>query len=162
MVFQKPMMFKSNVLENVEYGLKVRGMKSKDEAINALGFVGLSGYESRDANTLSGGEMQRLALARAIVVKPELLLLDEPTANLDPKSSAKIEELVLSLARQGIAVIMATHNMAQCRRLADKVAILVKGKVLRIGKTAEVFSDQMCIFEACKEDRMSNSNFAPW
>jgi len=91
MVFQKPVMFKASVYDNVSYGLKLRGEgKAKDEVLRAIKEVGLLGYESRDANTLSGGEMQRIALARAMVIKPELLLLDEPTANLDPKSALDI------------------------------------------------------------------------
>jgi tungstate transport system ATP-binding protein len=139
MVFQKPVAFRSNVLDNVRYGLKIRGINGREKAIDALRFVGLSDYERRDANTLSGGEMQRLALARAIVVEPELLLLDEPTANLDPKSSAKIEELISDLTLQGITVVMATHNMGQCHRLADKVAVLTQGKVMEVGRPEEIF-----------------------
>jgi tungstate transport system ATP-binding protein len=162
MVFQKPVMFRSNVLDNVRYGLKVRGLNSKDKAINALKFVGLSDYESRDANTLSGGEMQRLALARAIVVEPELLLLDEPTANLDPKSSSKIEELILDLALQGITIIMATHNMAQCRRLANKVAVLVQGKILEVGRSELIFDESKHFIEISKEDHLITSESAPW
>ena len=162
MVFQKPVVFRSNVLDNVRYGLKVRGLNGRDKAMNALKFVGLSDYESRDANTLSGGEMQRLALARAIVVEPELLLLDEPTANLDPKSSAKIEELILDLALQGITIIMATHNMAQCQRLADKVAVLMQGKILEMGQPEVIFDESRRFFEISKEDHSIRSESAPW
>jgi len=86
--------------------------------------VGLSGYEGRDANTLSGGEMQRIALARAIVLQPELLLLDEPTANLDPRSASAIDFLLKRLAGK-TTMILATHNMMQCSKLADRVAVLV-------------------------------------
>jgi tungstate transport system ATP-binding protein len=162
MVFQKPIAFRSNVLDNVRYGLKVRGLNGRDKAINALKFVGLSDYESRDANTLSGGEMQRLALARAIVVEPELLLLDEPTANLDPKSSAKIEELILDLVLQGITVIMATHNMAQCQRLADRVAVLMQGKILDAGRPEVIFDETKQFIEIRKEDQLIKSESAPW
>jgi len=162
MVFQKPVMFRSNVLDNVRYGLKVRGLNGKDKVINALNFVGLSDYESRDANTLSGGEMQRLALARAIVVEPELLLLDEPTANLDPKSTAKIEELILDFVQQGITVIMATHNMAQCQRLADTVAVLMQGKILEVGRPDIIFDESGHFFEINKEDHSIKSESVPW
>jgi tungstate transport system ATP-binding protein len=157
MVFQKPAMFRSNVLENVKYGLKIRGLKGRDKGMSALESVGLSGYERRDANTLSGGEMQRLALARAIVVEPELLLLDEPTANLDPKSAAIIEELILAWARQGITVIMATHNMAQCRKLADSVAVLVQGKIVETGRP-----EPRNNIEIEKEEGSIRSEPTPW
>jgi tungstate transport system ATP-binding protein len=136
MVFQKPVMFKTSVRENVSYGLKIRGKSEIGERVEAaIEAVGLSGYESRDANTLSGGEMQRIALARALVLEPELLLLDEPTANLDPKTSAAIDALV---ARFKGTVIMATHNMLQARRLADRVAVLVEGRLVKVGEPREV------------------------
>jgi tungstate transport system ATP-binding protein len=136
MVFQKPVMFKTSVRENVSYGLKIRGESEIDKSVEAaIEAVGLSGYESRDANTLSGGEMQRIALARALVLEPELLLLDEPTANLDPKTAAAIDALV---SRFKGTVIMATHNMLQARRLADRVAVLVEGRLVEVGEPREV------------------------
>jgi ABC-type methionine transport system ATPase subunit len=162
MVFQKPIMFRSNVLENVKYGLKIRGLKGQDRGLKALELVGLSGYESRDANTLSGGEMQRLALARAIAVEPELLLLDEPTANLDPKSSAIIEELILSWAQQGITVIMATHNMAQCRKLANIVALLVHGKIMEVGRPEWIFPRPRNDIDIIDDESIIRSKSAPW
>ena len=141
MVFQKPVMFSSSVYENVSYGLKVRGKgKSRLEIQRALEEVGLSGYESRDATTLSGGEMQRIALARAMVIKPEVLLLDEPIANLDPNSANAIDELIKRLANGGTTVIMASHNMAECRKLANKVAVLFEGRITRAGKPEEILS----------------------
>ena len=146
MVFQKPVMFKSNVLDNVTFGLMVRGEGQAEEreekARAALQAVGLSGYESRDANTLSGGEMQRIALARAIVLEPELLLLDEPTANLDPRSASSIDGLLQSLAGGRTSVILATHNMMQCRRLADRVAVLVEGRITALGESGAVLSQE--------------------
>jgi tungstate transport system ATP-binding protein len=140
MVFQKPVMFKASVQENISYGLKIRGRGDTLKVKDALDAVGLQGYESRDAATLSGGEMQRIALARALVLEPELLLLDEPTANLDPKSAASIDGIIRSLRDNGTAVIMATHSMLQCRRLADRVAVLVGGKLVELGSTETVFS----------------------
>jgi tungstate transport system ATP-binding protein len=126
MVFQKPVMFRENVLENVSYGLKIRGERRINERVReAILAVGLDGYEPRDANTLSGGEMQRIALARALVLKPDLLLLDEPTANLDPKTASSIDALI---SRFEGTVVMATHNMLQARRLADRIAVLVEGR----------------------------------
>jgi ABC-type methionine transport system ATPase subunit len=142
MVFQKPVMFKASVEENVSFGLKMRGRVDAEgvrgRMKEALAAVGLSGYESRDANTLSGGEMQRIALARALVLQPELLLLDEPTANLDPRSAASIDSLLQSLAGGRTAVILATHNMQQCRKLADRVAVLQAGRLVAVGKSEEI------------------------
>ncbi len=136
MVFQKPVMFKTSVRENVSYGLTIRGVGEIDTKVEAaIEAVGLSGYESRDANTLSGGEMQRIALARALVLEPDLLLLDEPTANLDPKTAATIDALISHFKG---TVIMATHNMLQAARLADKVAVLVEGRLADVGRPKEV------------------------
>jgi ABC-type methionine transport system ATPase subunit len=162
MVFQKPAMFRSNVLDSVQYGLKIRGLKIKDKGMNALKTVGLSSYELRDANTLSGGEMQRLALARAIVVEPELLLLDEPMANLDPKSVAIIEELILAWTGQGTTIVMATHNMAQCRKLADGVAVLVQGKIVETGRPEGIFYSPKNEIEIEKEEGSIRSELTPW
>lgn len=142
MVFQKPVMFSASVYENVSYGLKVRGKgNSRLEIQRALEEVGLSGYESRDAATLSGGEMQRIALARAMVINPEVLLLDEPTANLDLRSAYAVDELIKRLANGGITVIMASHNMTECRKLANKVAVLIDGRITRTGKPEEILSE---------------------
>jgi len=142
MVFQKPVMFKASVQENVSYGLRMRGREDAKgigkRVKEALAAVGLSGYEARDANTLSGGEMQRIALARALVLQPELLLLDEPTANLDPRSAASIDCLLHSLAGGRTAVILATHNMQQCRSLAARVAVLQKGRLAAQGPAEEI------------------------
>jgi tungstate transport system ATP-binding protein len=136
MVFQKPVMFRENVLENVSYGLKIRGERRINERVReAILAVGLDGYEPRDANTLSGGEMQRIALARALVLKPDLLLLDEPTANLDPKTASSIDALI---SRFEGTVVMATHNMLQARRLADRIAVLVEGRLIALGRPEEV------------------------
>jgi ABC-type methionine transport system ATPase subunit len=156
MVFQKPVMFKANVRENVSFGLEMRGIKDPKKIKESLLAVGLSGFENRDANTLSGGEMQRIALARALVLEPELLLLDEPTANLDPKSAASIERLLQSLSGQKMAVILATHNMAECKRLATRVAVLQAGRLVEVGRPEDVFR---------KKDSMNHplsENPAPW
>ncbi|MFZ3150049.1 MAG: phosphate ABC transporter ATP-binding protein [Methanothrix sp.] len=142
MVFQKPVMFKASVEENVSFGMRMRGKADAEEmrvrTKEALAAMGLPGYESRDANTLSGGEMQRIALARAWVLQPELLLLDEPTANLDPGSAASIDGLLQKLADSRTAVILATHNMQQCRKLADRVAVLQTGRLVAVGKSEEI------------------------
>lgn len=142
MVFQKPFMFSRSVYENVSYGLKIRGKgNSRDAVLHTLADVGLAGYESRSATTLSGGEMQRIALARAMVIKPEVLLLDEPTANLDPRSASAIDDLIERLAQGGTTVIIASHNMAECRRLANKVVVLVNGRITRTGRSNDIQTD---------------------
>lgn len=143
-VSQKPAVFNASVFDNVAYGLKVRkekgtGLRSK--VMYALETVGLAGYERRDARTLSGGETQRVALARAMVVEPELLLLDEPTANLDPVSTTHIEKLVTDVIKKSnMTVMMATHDMFQGQRLADRMGVLVAGEMLQTGKPGEIFS----------------------
>ncbi|MGL6298694.1 MAG: ATP-binding cassette domain-containing protein [Methanobacteriaceae archaeon] len=142
MVFQKPVVFKGTVFDNIYYGLKIRGINKKDvtpQVLDLLEQLGLKGYENQDASTLSGGESQRVALARAIIVKPEILLLDEPTANLDPLSAAKIEKFIENLKESGeIGIIIATHNLIQGQRICDRIAILNK-KIFQIGTPDEIF-----------------------
>jgi tungstate transport system ATP-binding protein len=143
-VFQKPVVFSGSVYDNVAYGLKIRGQGRRDmreKVLHALETVDLSGYENRRARTLSGGEVQRVALARAMVTEPRLLLLDEPTANLDPVSTARVEGLISRVIRElHTTVIMATHDMAQGRRLADQIAVLIGGEMLQIGNPSEIFN----------------------
>lgn len=153
MVFQKPVVFRGSVQGNVSFGLKIRGRDDHERMMAALEAVHLSGYEEREAGTLSGGEMQRIALARVLVLQPELLLLDEPTANLDPRSADSIDRIVRDLAEEKIAVIMATHNMQQCRKLADRVAVLVGGRLAKVGRPDDVFSDK----EICDQIFCGNS-----
>lgn len=142
-VQQKPIVFRMNVFDNVAAGLRFR--HEKGETIRrrvgqALELVEMSDYRDRDARTLSGGEMQRVAIARAIITDPEVLLLDEPTANLDPVSIAKTEKALerISGDRQ-ITVIMATHDLAQGRRLGDRIGVLIGGELLQIGPPEEIF-----------------------
>ncbi len=156
MVFQKPVMFRAKVQENVSFGLKMRGRDDREKVREALEAVGLAGYESRDANTLSGGEMQRIALARALVLEPELLLLDEPTANLDPNSAAAIDRLLQGLAGRKTTVILATHNMREAMKLASRVAVLQAGRLTAVGSPEEVF-------RSCGlADSLSCGISAPW
>ncbi|MCD5409706.1 MAG: ABC transporter ATP-binding protein [Methanocellales archaeon] len=141
MVFQKPVAFNASVYDNVAYGLKVRGRDEIEaKVISALKIVGLSGYEDRNAPTLSGGEMQRVALARAMIIEPEVLLLDEPTANLDPRSADIIEDLISRIRHErDTAIIMATHDMSQGQRLADRMGVLMEGELVQVGTPEEVF-----------------------
>ncbi len=143
MVFQKPAVLNTSVEKNVGFGLKFRGVPAAESArrvASALDMVGLSHFAARKAVTLSGGEMQRVALARAIVTEPEVLLLDEPTANLDPVSSDVIEELISRINREfRTTIVMATHDMIQGQRLADRIGVIMDGSLVQTGTAAEIF-----------------------
>ena len=143
MVLQKPVVFDASVYDNVAYPLRVRkcDRKAIPEKVNAmLKTVGLDVYEKRNARTLSGGETQKVALARALITDPQLLLLDEPTANLDPVSLDTIEDLILRFNRDnGMAIIVATHEMAQGQRLAHRIAVMMEGAIIQVGQPADIF-----------------------
>lgn len=142
-VLQKPIVFNMSVYDNVACGLKLRGVvrsELRERVGGILEMVGLYDYKSRNARTLSGGEVQRVAIARAIAVEPEVLLLDEPTANLDPVSAARVEELITDIIKRHVTtVIMATHDMAQGQRLADRIGVLMDGELLQVGNSHDVF-----------------------
>jgi tungstate transport system ATP-binding protein len=144
MLFQRPAVFSTSVFNNVAYGLAVRGVDKKTKekkVIDALALVGLEGCEKQKALTLSGGEAQRMAFARAIVFKPDVLLLDEPTANLDPANVAKIEDIIKKIRRElGTTIIMASHNIYQVRRLADRVGILLNGELIEVNTKEQIFT----------------------
>jgi len=143
-VLQKPIVFNMSVHDNIAYGLRWRGVGRshvREKVSSILEMVGLADYKSRNARTLSGGEVQRVAIARAIAIKPEVLLLDEPTANLDPVSASRIEELITGIIkRDAITVIMATHDMAQGQRLADRISVLIDGEIVQTGGLRDVFT----------------------
>ncbi|MBU2565857.1 MAG: ABC transporter ATP-binding protein [Candidatus Thermoplasmatota archaeon] len=138
MVFQKPVMFNASVYDNIAYGLKIRRTANIDKKVrDMLKTVGLSGYETRNALTLSGGEMQRVALARTMIIEPEVLLLDEPTANLDPVSTEKIEKLISDIKENGTTVVMATHSIPYS--IIDKISVMNKGRICQTGVPDEIF-----------------------
>jgi tungstate transport system ATP-binding protein len=143
MVLQKPVVFDASVYDNVAYPLRVRryNRKAIPEKVNAmLKTVGLDGYQKRNARTLSGGETQKVALARALITDPQVLLLDEPTANLDPASLNAIEEFILRFNRDhGMAIVIATHEMAQGQRLATRIGVMMQGELIQVGKPADIF-----------------------
>ncbi len=149
MVFQRPVAFRLSVSENVAYGLALRGVSRsvrKSRVTDALELVGLGGFEDRRASSLSGGELQRVSIARCLVTDPEVLFLDEPTANLDPLSTTVIENVVAGLRRdQGITVVMATHNLEQGQRLCDRLAVMAGGRLVQIGTPLELFYRPMSI-----------------
>jgi len=143
MVFQKTTLFDTTVAKNIAYGLRLRG-SSKNEIAekirNALRIVRLEGYEKRHAKKLSGGEQQRVALARALALNTKLLLLDEPTANLDPKNAYIIEEIIATVNRESKAtIVMATHNMFQAKNLPQRIALITNGKISEVGTPTEIF-----------------------
>jgi tungstate transport system ATP-binding protein len=143
MLYQKPVIFNRTVHENIAIGMKYRkeSRATIDERVrDALRDIGLEGYARRSARTLSGGEAQRVALARAMVTDPEILFLDEPTANLDPHSVEMIEKTILSLNRDvKTTVIVSTHDMLQGQRLAGRMGVLMNGVLPQIGNTVEIF-----------------------
>lgn len=143
MVFQRPVLLAGNVVENVAYGLRVRGCRNAHSQIEAtLNLLGLAPLRQAAARTLSGGELQRVALARALVLDPDVLLLDEPTANLDPAHVTLIENVIRTANRErGTTVILVTHNIFQARRLAQRVALLVGGRLIEVAATASFFEN---------------------
>lgn len=143
MVFQQPSLFKTTVCRNVAYGLRMRGISKKriqERVDEALGFVDMTDYCHQKAWTLSAGEAQRVALARALAIRPKVLFLDEPTANLDPYNAKKVEEVIEAVrSKHQTTVVMATHNLFQARRLADKVVFLYNGRVIETDDTETFF-----------------------
>ncbi|MEM2119352.1 MAG: ATP-binding cassette domain-containing protein [Candidatus Bathyarchaeia archaeon] len=142
MVFQQTLLFNASVFDNVAYGLKVRGEKGdiEQKVKEALELVQLHGFETKNALTLSGGEAQRVALAQAIITSPQLLLLDEPTANLDPRNVSIIEQVLSSVNQEKkTTIIMTTHNLHQAENLAQQVAVLNEGKIEEVGTYQEIF-----------------------
>lgn len=143
MVFQKPVAFSMSVYDNIAYGMKIRGMGRGDisAAVNgALKLLDMEGKGRQNAKSLSGGEVQRMAFARAYVLKPRLLLLDEPTANLDPANAGIIENAIRDVnERYGTTVILVTHDMHQAKRLAGRTAVMVDGEIIELKPTRELF-----------------------
>jgi len=132
MVEQSPYLFRGSVYYNLAYGLQIRGIygaEQEQRIVSALKTFGLSGFERRNAQGLSGGETQRVALARALVLEPEVLILDEPTANIDQKSLAEIEAGISALSQQGVTVIMTTHDSDQPRRLGGTIISIIEGRL---------------------------------
>jgi tungstate transport system ATP-binding protein len=140
-VFQRPVLLQRTVADNVAYGLRLRGNRDAAQDIaRTLDEVGLSAHARRQARTLSGGEAQRVALARAMILEPAALLLDEPTANLDPYNVGLIEQIVRRLnTAHGTTIVLVTHNVFQAQRLAHRVAFLLDGQVIEVADAPTFF-----------------------
>lgn len=154
MAFQKSTLFDTTVFGNVAYGLRVRRGSlvpklpfGKDKDVRerveeSLKLVGLDGYAGRPASSLSGGEAQRVALAQLIVIQPELMLLDEPTANLDPTNVSLIEDIIMRMRKElRTTIILATHNIFQAKRIADRVGLLLDGELIEVNTNQRFFRD---------------------
>jgi tungstate transport system ATP-binding protein len=132
MVFQRPVMLRRSALGNVTYGLKLADVPRPERerrTREVLDAVGLSSVASRPARVLSGGEQQKLALARAWALAPEVLFLDEPTANLDPGAAREVERIIEQIHGSGTKIVMTTHNLGQARRLADEILFMSGGRL---------------------------------
>jgi tungstate transport system ATP-binding protein len=158
MVFQKPVMLRRSARANLTHALAASGLddaaRRADEALARFGLAALSGQPAR---LLSGGEQQRLAIARAWTLKPELLFLDEPTAALDPGATRQIEEMLLALKSEGVTLVMTTHDLGQARRLADRVLFLDRGRLIEDAPALAFFTRP-----AAPEARAFLAGDLPW
>ena len=144
MVFQRPVLFRRSVIANVILPLKIAGFAKpewRDRANSVLKRTGLGRHATTPARSLSFGEQQRLALARALAVEPRILFLDEPTASLDPAATHAVEEIVQAIHDEGTRIIMTTHDLGQARRLADEVIFLHRGRMLEHAPTETFFTE---------------------
>jgi len=138
-VFQRPVMLRRRAGANIRYAMQPAEYDGNRIA-ELLALVGLSGLEQRPARRWSGGEQQRLALARALARNPDVLLLDEPAASLDPAATKTIEDILRAVAARGVKVIMSTHDLGQAKRLAGEIVLLHRGKVVESGSAADFFA----------------------
>jgi tungstate transport system ATP-binding protein len=144
MVFQRPVLLRRSVAANIAYALGLRGVERCQRAMRveeALKLAGLERHSATSARVLSGGEQQRLCLARALSLEPDVLFLDEPTSSLDPASTQAIERLLLDAQRRGIKVVLVTHDVGQARRLAHDVVFLHDGRVIEHQEAEGFFAD---------------------
>ncbi|MGB1752548.1 MAG: ATP-binding cassette domain-containing protein, partial [Paracoccaceae bacterium] len=144
MVFQRPVLLRRTALENIMFPLHARGMSKANALVQAKTWMVRAELEKRfhsPARRLSGGEQQRLALARALALSPKVLLLDEPCAHLDPNAAVKVEALIQTAIKEGVKVIMVTHNAAQAERLGEELILMRDGKIIA-HHPKETFSTQ--------------------
>lgn len=141
LVFQRPVMLRRSVRSNIVHALKAADYRRiETRADEALARFGLSHLADRPARLLSGGEQQKLAIARAWAIEPEILFLDEPTSQLDPASTREIETLLQSLVAEGMTLVMITHDLGQARRLASRILLFHRGKLAEDGAAEEFFT----------------------
>jgi len=143
LVFQKTTMFNRTVSSNLEFGLRIRGYEKdviKEKISEALEIVGLEGFGNRNAKKISGGEQQRVALARAFLLEPKILLLDEPTSNLDVNSAKIIEKVIQERKSSDNIIVLSTHNLYQAKRLGDEIVHIHDGKIISQAKQKDFFS----------------------
>ena len=143
MVFQRPIMLRRSVRKNIEYAMKVCGIDPRarpHQLEEALAVSGLERLSERRATLLSGGEQQRLALARCVAINPQVLFLDEPTSHLDPSATRKIESMISAMCEAGIQIVMVTHDLGQAERLSDRIIFMVGGKVIETTPSSEFFA----------------------
>jgi tungstate transport system ATP-binding protein len=143
MVFQRPVMLRRSAVANIAYGLRLNGVSPRERELRArdvLEAVGLAAIADHPARVLSGGEQQRLALARAWALGPEVLFLDEPTANLDPGATRDIETLIGQIRAGGTKIVMTTHNLGQAKRLGDEVLFLNQGRLVERSPVEQFFT----------------------
>jgi tungstate transport system ATP-binding protein len=138
-VFQRPLMLDRSVRDNVRFGLRLRGRKDDAPVEPLLARLGLGHLAAAQARRLSGGEIQRVALARAMAIEPDVLLLDEPAANLDPANVARVEAFIRDAQARGTTIVLVTHNTHEARRLAHTTLLLIEGAVVETGPTAALF-----------------------
>lgn len=147
MVFQRPVLLRRTVAQNIDYGLKLRDI-ARSERSQIIGDVlnrtGLARFGAKPARLLSGGEQQKLALARAWALKPDVLFLDEPTASLDPAATHAVESIVQSMHDEGTRIVMITHDLGQAKRIADEVMFLHKGRLLEHTPADQFFDTPQC------------------
>jgi len=144
-VFQKPILLRRSVIANLDYMDSVLGYKKKISKDRLLEIVQLKKQKNQPARMLSLGEQQRLSLVRSLMLRPNILLLDEPTANLDPASTKIIEDIILNLKMMGIKIIFVTHNILQAKRIADEIIFLNEGKMVEHLNKQEFFSNSKSI-----------------
>ena len=158
MVFQKPILLRRSAYKNIDHALFLQGLpRAQREArvMAALEQVGLTEYKECQAYILSGGQQQRLAIARALALRPSVILMDEPTSDLDIHSANSVEYIIKDMQQNGIKIIIATHNLAQVRRLCDEVIFMNQGRLLRHSSIDDFFNksseEQICTFIKSQE-----------